>query len=71
MHRSWHEMPTMLISFGYPYYLYDAPRMPCLVNAYATMQSMQAAVVDCLLGRAPWAGRSPVDPFCGLEDARW
>jgi beta-N-acetylhexosaminidase len=71
MRRSWHEVPTMLVSFGYPYYLYDAPRMPCVVNAYATMPSMQAAVVDCLVGRAPWAGRSPVDPFCGLEDARW
>jgi beta-N-acetylhexosaminidase len=32
---------------------------------------MQRAVVDCLLGRAPWNLSSPVDPFCGLEDARF
>lgn len=71
MHRTWHEVPTIMISFGYPYLLYDAPRAPCMINAYCTMRSMQAAVVDCLVGRAEWAGRSPVDPFCGLEDARF
>jgi beta-N-acetylhexosaminidase len=71
MERSWHDVPTMLISFGYPYYLYDAPRMPCVINAYATMPTMQKAVVDCLLGRSAWQGQNPVDPFCGLEDARY
>ena len=71
MERSWHEVPTLLISFGYPYYLYDAPRMPCVVNAYATMPTMQRAVVDCLVGRQEWRGQSPVDPFCGLGDARY
>ncbi len=71
MQRHWHEVPTALISFGYPYYLYDAPRMPCVVNAYATMDTMQHATLDCLLGRAPFRGTSPVDPFCGLPDARY
>ncbi len=71
MARHWHEVPTALISFGYPYYLYDAPRMPCVVNAYATMDSMQRATLDCLLGRAPFRGTNPVDPFCGLPDARF
>ena len=71
MDRSWFEVPNALISFGYPYYLYDAPRMPCVVNAYATMDSMQRATLDCLLGRARFSGQSPVDPFCGLPDARF
>lgn len=71
MHRTWHEIPTLMISFGYPYYLYDAPRAPCYVNAWATMPSMQRAVVDCLLGRAEWGRHSPVDAFCGLPDARY
>jgi beta-N-acetylhexosaminidase len=69
MQRHWHQVPTALISFGYPYYLYDAPRMPCVINAYATMDSMQRATLDCLLGCAPFRGKSPVDPFCGLPDA--
>jgi beta-N-acetylhexosaminidase len=71
MQRHWHEVPTALISFGYPYYLYDAPRMPCVINAYATMDTMQRATLDCLLGRTPFEGKSPVDPFCGLPDARY
>ncbi|WP_435257625.1 glycoside hydrolase family 3 protein [Thioclava sp. FR2] len=71
MRRWWHEVPTVMISFGYPYMLYDAPRVPCYINAYSSMTSMQAAVVDCLVGRTPFEGRSPVDPFCGLEDARY
>jgi beta-N-acetylhexosaminidase len=71
MQRVWHEVPTLLISFGYPYLLYDAPRAPCYINAYASMPTMQAAVVDCIVGRAPFQGTSPVDPFCGLEDAHY
>jgi beta-N-acetylhexosaminidase len=71
MARSWHKVPTALISFGYPYYLYDAPRMPTVVNAFATMPSMQAAVIDGLMGRVPFNRVSPVDAFCGLPDARY
>ncbi len=71
MDRHWHDVPTAMISFGYPYMLYDAARMPCYINAYATMPSMQAAVVDCLLGRTPWNVISPIDAFCGQEDAKY
>jgi beta-N-acetylhexosaminidase len=31
--------------------------------------AMQRATLDCLPGRAPFQGKSPVDPFCGLPDA--
>lgn len=71
MARHWHDIPTLMISFGYPYYLYDAPRAPAYVNAYATMPTMQRAVVECLMGRAAWNTHSPVDAFCGLPDARY
>ena len=71
MRRPWHEVPTALISFGYPYYLYDAPRMPAVINAYSTLETMQEAVIDCMLGQQGWNKHSPVDPFCGLEDARY
>jgi beta-N-acetylhexosaminidase len=70
MHRTWHDIPTLMISFGYPYMLYDAPRVPTYINAYATMESMQEAVADALLGNIAWNRNSPVDAFCGLEDAR-
>ena len=71
MQRYWHDIPTAMISFGYPYYLYDAPRMPTCINAYCTLDAMQAAVLDCLMGRKSWNPNSPVDAFCGLDDARF
>ncbi len=71
MQRYWHSIPTVMVSFGYPYYLYDASRAPTYVNAYCTTDDMQAAVLACLLGRADWNRHNPVDPFCGLEDARF
>ena len=71
MYRPWTNLPAVMVSFGHPYHLYDAPRVPAYINAYSTMDSVQAAVVDCMLGRKPFAGTNPVDPFCGLEDARY
>ncbi|MGV0876226.1 glycoside hydrolase family 3 N-terminal domain-containing protein [Martelella sp. FLE1502] len=71
MKRPWHEVPTALVSFGYPYYLYDAPRMPAVINAYATSDEMQEAVLDCMTGEKPFTGKSPVDPFCGQDQARF
>lgn len=69
MKRLWWEKPTIVISFGHPYYLYDAPRVPCLINAYTPTPAVQKAVVEKLVGRSFFTGKSPVDPFCGLPDA--
>jgi beta-N-acetylhexosaminidase len=71
MYRPWTTIPSAMVSFGHPYYLYDAPRIPAYINAYSTMESVQEAVVDCMLGRKPFNETSPVDPFCGLEDAQY
>ncbi len=71
MQRHWHDIPTAMISFGFPYLLYDAPRVPTYINSYATTRSMQEAVRDALLGKVPFNTNNPVDPFCGLEDARY
>lgn len=69
MRRHWHQLPNLLVSFGHPYYLYDAPRMPCVVNAYTAIEPVQRAVLQRLLGEAPFSGVSPVDASCGLPDA--
>ena len=71
MQRYWTDVPTLLISFGYPYYLYDAPRAPTYINAYSTTDTMQRAVVEALLGAHDWNTHSPVDPFAGDEQARY
>ena len=69
MRRYWNELPCALISFGHPYYLYDAPRMPCLINAYTAVEPVQQAVLRKLLGEEPFTASSPVDATCGLPDA--
>jgi beta-N-acetylhexosaminidase len=71
MRRPWQEIPSVLISFGQPYYLYDAPRMPCVINAYSAIETVQRAVVRKLMGKEPFTGVSPVDAFCGLPDAQF
>ena len=71
MKRYWHDVPTLMVSLGFPYYLYDAPRVPTYVNAYGSNEDMQAAVVECLLGRKPFEGKSPVDAFCGSEQGKY
>ena len=71
MTRYWHDVPSLMISFGYPYYLYDAPRVPAYINAYGSSEALQEAVVEALLGRAPFTGKSPVDPFIGSDQAKY
>lgn len=71
MRRYWHELPTAMVSLGHPYYLNEAPRMPCVINAYTAIQPVQEALVRKLLGEEPFLGTHPVDAFCGHEDARY
>jgi beta-N-acetylhexosaminidase len=71
MTQYWRELPTVLISFGQPYYLFDAPTCRAAVNAYNALGDAQVEVVRRMMGEAPFTGVSPVDPFCGLEQARW
>ena len=71
MHRHWHEVPTVMVSLGYPYYLYDAPRVSTYINAYGSSDAIQTAVLQTLLGRAPFLGTNPVDPFAGSEQAKY
>ncbi|WP_092180687.1 glycoside hydrolase family 3 N-terminal domain-containing protein [Devosia sp. YR412] len=71
MQRFWHDMPALMISFGYPYYLHDAPRVPAYVNAYSSSEAMQAAVLEAIMGRQPFSGTSPVDPFVGSEQGKY
>ena len=71
MTRHWHDIPTIMVSFGHPYYLFDAPRVQTYINAYSTIEDAQDAVVSKLTGNEPFEGKSPVDAFCGLPDARY
>lgn len=69
--RFWCDIPTVMVSFGQMYYLYDAPRVPAYINAYTALPTVQAALVRKLTGEERFEGTSPVDAFCGLGDARY
>jgi beta-N-acetylhexosaminidase len=65
-----HERPVMFISCANPYHLYDVPDMRTLINCYSHSPTVLRELMDKLLGRSPFKGRSPVDPFCGLGEGR-
>ncbi|WAH56411.1 hypothetical protein LZ023_25845 [Pseudomonas silvicola] len=71
LRRHWQDVPTLLISLGQPYYLYDAPLAPTSINAYSAIEPVQRALVDKLLGRSSFTAIDPVDSFCGQEVARY
>lgn len=71
MTQYFRELPTILISFGQPYYLFDAPTCTTAINAYSSLADCQEEVVRRLVGEAPFTGNSPVDPFCGQEQLKW
>ena len=71
MARFWNEVPTLMVSFGHPYYLRDAPRVPTYVNAYSTIEASQRAALSCIIGNQPFVGESPVDAFASAPDAHY
>ena len=71
MARYWHDLPTLMVAFGHPYFLRDAPRMPTMVNAYSTIDAAQRAAARAITGEAKFEGTSPVDAFAGAPDARY
>lgn len=64
------SIPTIFISVENPYHLQDVPRVRTFINAYYSDSRALKAVVDKLVGREPFVGQSPSDPFCGKWDTR-
>jgi beta-N-acetylhexosaminidase len=60
-------VPTLFISLQNPYHLLDVPMVKTYINAYSNHNGMIDTVVEKLLGRSPFTGVSPVDPFCGKD----
>lgn len=60
-----HTIPTMFISFEYPYYLFDVPHVRTYINCYADNRLTMQPLMDKLLGKSEFVGVSPVDAFCG------
>lgn len=63
-------VPTVFISLENPYHLLDVPRVKTYVNTYGSSNLALETLMDKLMGRSPFKGSSPVDPFCGRWDSR-
>lgn len=64
------EIPVLMISTGYPYHLFDAPMVQTYINSYSNTPRFNSAVVEKLMGRSSFKGKSPIDPFCGKDYLR-
>ncbi|RPE71593.1 beta-N-acetylhexosaminidase [Pacificibacter maritimus] len=67
MSRHWHDTPTFMISFGWPYHMYEAPGVWGYANAYMSHPAMQSIMLDAMMGKQAFEGTSPIDPFCGID----
>lgn len=65
-----HEVPTMFVSVGNPYHLMDAPMIKTFINGYCNSEYVIEAVVHKITGKSEFKGKNPIDPFCGLWDAK-
>ncbi len=65
------ERPVLFISFANPYHLVDVPMIKTYINAYSNNEYVIDAVVEKIMGRSPFQGKNPIDPFCGKEYLRW
>ena len=64
------SIPTVFISIENPYHLIDIPRVKTFINTYNSNDNVLDAVVEKLVGRSEFKGKSPVDAFCGRWDTR-
>jgi len=58
------EIPTMLISFGNPYHIYDVPMVETIINAYCNYDHFIDAGINKIVGIGKFNGKSPIDPSC-------
>ena len=58
------EVPTMLLSFGNPYHLYDLPMVDTVINAYCNYDHFIEIAIKKVTGESSFKGVSPVNPFC-------
>lgn len=64
------EESSVFVSLSNPYHLQDIPRVRTYINGYSATASILEAVLEKILGKSEFKGKSPVDAFCGLMDTR-
>ena len=64
------SVPTIFVSLENPYHLLDVPRVKTYINTYGSTEIIIDALIEKLMGKSPFQGKSPVDAFCGKWDTR-
>lgn len=60
-----HELPTIIVSVQCPYHLADIPQAKTYINTYDKKRETLEILVDKLLGRSDFKGKSKIDVECG------
>lgn len=60
------DVPTLFVSLANPYHLFDAPMIKTYINGYSANDTVNEILVEKLIGKSEFKGKSPVDPFCGV-----
>ncbi|TNV68117.1 glycoside hydrolase family 3 protein [Trichococcus shcherbakoviae] len=60
------DVPTLFVSLANPYHLFDAPMIKTYINGYSANDTVNEIIVEKLIGKSEFQGKSPVDPFCGV-----
>lgn len=60
------DVPTIFVSLANPYHLFDAPMIRTYINGYSANDTVNEILVEKLIGKSEFQGKSPVDPFCGV-----
>lgn len=55
------EIPTIFISLSNPYHLFDVPMIETYINAYSCNKYVIESLLEKLLGRSEFKGKSPVN----------
>ena len=63
-----YEIPTLFVSLGNPYHLLDAAMIQTFINGYCNSEYVMDAVIEKIMGRETFVGKSPIDPFCGRRN---
>jgi len=59
------EIPTLMVSLGNPYGFVDVPMIKTIINTYNASRIIVDLVVDKIMGKSEFKGKSPIDPFAG------
>ena len=64
------EIPTVAVSLNYTNHLIDVPQAKTFINAYGSKRENIHALVERVIGKAPFTGKAEETVFCGRWETR-